>query len=112
MALFERATTYANKAKVDKTLSGELRSDAEKLVAAIEGRQFMAHANSILHSESVAKDGKGDSRAATPDENTALIDRLETYYEDPKLMKGNCTLTNAQLRRTRMYIYGKLRAHL
>ncbi len=87
MAIFQRATTYAAKAKADKTLGAELRADAERLAGEIEGRQFMAHANSILDSEAVKSRKEGHS-VTSEDTAKALVDRLDVYYEDPKLMKG------------------------
>merc|ERR1712112_571058 len=45
----------------------------------IEGRQFVAHANSILEMT--------DTKEAGP-----LISRLDHYYEDPGLAKGKASL--------------------
>ena len=90
MAMFQRATSYATKAKGDKILEQGLRGDASKLVESVESKQFMAHANSILDDESKGKgkDGGGGGEITEEDKKKALIDRLDVYYEDPKLMKG------------------------
>ncbi len=89
MALFQRATVYASKSKADKALSGEMCADAAKLVDEIEGRQFMAHANSILDTERGKETGgKGKKDITGKEDAKALVDRLDVYYEDPKLVKG------------------------
>ena len=89
MALFQRATSYATKAKGDKILEQGLRGDASKLVESVESKQFMAHANSILDDESKGKGKDGGGGEITEeDKKKALIDRLDVYYEDPKLLKG------------------------
>ena len=89
MAMFQRATAYATKAKGDKVLPAELREEAKKLAESVESKQFMAHANSIIDDESRGKGKRGVADEMTPeDEKKALIDRLELYYEDPKLLKG------------------------
>lgn len=91
MALFQRATHHAQKATANQNLDSSLRSEVDQLVAAIESRQFMAHANSILDSEEVAKDAsQGD-----PENLSALVDRLDTYCEDPQLLKGKQLILNA-----------------
>ena len=89
MAMFQRATTYATKAKGDKILPPDLREDAKKLAESVESKQFMAHANSIIDDESKGKGKAGIADEMTSeDEKKALIDRLELYYEDPKLVRG------------------------
>jgi len=95
MAMFQRATTYAVKAKGDKILQQDLKEDAKKLAESVESKQFMAHANSIIDDESKGK-GKGGivDEMTSEDEKKALFDRLELYYEDPKLSKGKPNLAD------------------
>ena len=93
MALFQRSTQHAKKAKAEKTgLDENLRAEIESLVALVEGRQFMAHANSILDDVAAGDGGDGGEVKAgvVTDEvkKMALIDRLDTYFEDPELVKG------------------------
>ena len=89
-ALFQRAMTYANKAKNDSMLSKEMKVELDGLLKWIEGRQFMAHANSILESEGSSKqstDKKDPEKAAVP-----LVERMDVYYEDPQLAAGKPNL--------------------
>jgi len=98
MALFQRVVVYANKAKNDKLLEGSLKKEVAELLEAVEGRQFMAHANSILESEAVkaqgqelSKNGQEESKELS---RKPLIERLDTYYEDPNLTNGKPNLAN------------------
>jgi len=98
MALFQRVVVYANKAKNDKLLEASLRNEVIELLEAVEGRQFMAHANSILESEAAKAQGQDMSKNDKDDFNEIsrkpLIDRLDTYYEDPNLTNGKPNLAN------------------
>jgi len=98
MALFQRVVVYANKAKNDKLLEVSLKEEVAELLEAVEGRQFMAHANSILESEAVkaqgqelSKNGQEESKELS---RKPLIERLDTYYEDPNLTNGKPNLAN------------------
>merc|ERR1712088_1147832 len=56
------------------------------------GRQFVAHANSILETEATTEKMAGldlGGKDAGP-----LVSRLDTYYEDPDLVKGKAQLVN------------------
>ena len=59
-ALFQRATSYANKAKNDKIVPEGMRQKMQDLMQLIESKQFMAHANSILEAESNTTANAGD----------------------------------------------------
>jgi len=98
MALFQRVVVYANKAKNDKLLEVSLKEEVAELLEAVEGRQFMAHANSILENEAVkaqgqelSKNGQEESKELS---RKPLIERLDTYYEDPNLTNGKPNLAN------------------
>ena len=58
----------------------------------------MAHANSILESEQAKAQGqdaiKDEKEAAKENSKKPLIDRLDTYYEDPNLTSGKPNLAN------------------
>lgn len=96
MALFERVVLYANKAKNDKLLDASLRTEVKDLLEAVEGRQFMAHANSILESEAAKLQGQNairDEKEETKENSRKpLLERLDTYYEDPNLTNGKPNL--------------------
>merc|ERR1712037_821608 len=69
-----------------------LVAELEVLEKAIEGRQFVAHANSILETEATTEKMAGldlGGKDAGP-----LVSRLDTYYEDPDLVKGKAQLVN------------------
>merc|ERR1712126_752236 len=89
MALFQRVVVYANKAKNDKLLEASLKDEVTELLEAVEGRQFMAHANSILESEAVKAQGQDLSKNGQEESKELsrkpLIERLDTYYEEPNL---------------------------
>ena len=77
---------------------GSLKKEVAELLEAVEGRQFMAHANSILESEAVkaqgqelSKNGQEESKELS---RKPLIERLDTYYEDPNLTNGKPNLAN------------------
>lgn len=90
MALYQRATVYANKAKKDGALDGAFKSKIDDLLASIESKQFMAHANSILDNEGITE---GVAKICI-DKTSPLIDRLDDYYEDPDLVKGKANLAH------------------
>lgn len=92
MAVFQRSLTYVAEASSDKTLETSQTAELAELRKAIEGRQFVAHANSILETEATTDQMAGLEVTAT----TAgpLIDRLDQYYEDPDLVKGKASLVN------------------
>ena len=75
-----------------------LKEEVAELLEAVEGRQFMAHANSILENEAVkaqgqelSKNGQEESKELS---RKPLIERLDTYYEDPNLTNGKPNLAN------------------
>lgn len=67
--------------------AANLRSKVDGLLSSIEGRQFMAHANSILDTEGIA-DKVSKIDLEEQEKKKKLIDRLDEYYEDPDLVKG------------------------
>ena len=92
-ALFQRATSYANKAKNDDILPKNLRQEMQSLMEMIESKQFMAHANSILEGEGAADSAaRKDSKVDTSKGDVPLVDRLDEYYEDPNLTSGKPNL--------------------
>ena len=72
-----------------------LRSRVDTLLNLIEGRQFMAHANSILDTEGVSNDVA--KIRLDQEKKKKLIDRLDEYYEDPELAKGRFFLSAANI---------------
>ena len=80
------------------SILASLRNEVIELLEAVEGRQFMAHANSILESEAAKAQGQDISKNEKDDFNEIsrkpLIDRLDTYYEDPNLTNGKPNLAN------------------
>jgi signal recognition particle subunit SRP68 len=94
-ALYQRATTYANKAKNDSLLSLAMKKEMQNLMQVIESKQFMAHANSILEAEGETSGVVGRSEQLKIDQEKSkipLIDRLDDYYEDPELVSGKPNL--------------------
>jgi len=91
-ALFQRATSYANKAKNDKIVPEGMRQKMQDLMQLIESKQFMAHANSILEAESNTTANAGDKADDAAKSAIPLIDRLDDYYEDPNLVTGKPNL--------------------
>merc|ERR1712223_971815 len=92
-ALFQRATSYANKAKNDKIVPDGMRQKMQDLMQLIESKQFMAHANSILEAEEAAdSSARKDSKVDTSKGDVPLVDRLDEYYEDPNLTSGKPNL--------------------
>jgi len=90
MAVFQRTTQHSAKARRDPNLGAPLKTQLAELERAIEGRQFVAHANSILETETVT------DQVATLDlgKKKPLVDRLDQYFEDPDLVKGKPNLVN------------------
>jgi len=92
-ALFQRASAYANKVKNDTLLPEAMRKEMQALMQLIESKQFMAHANSILEAE--GSSAPSDNAKAKVDAAKAaipLLDRLDSYYEDPELTSGKPNL--------------------
>ena len=54
MAVFQRSMKYLGQARGDAGLEKNMLKELDELEKAIEGRQFVAHANSILETEMVA----------------------------------------------------------
>ena len=75
-----------------------LRKEVCELLELVEGRQFMAHANSILESEQARAQGqelkKEENEEAKENSKKPLINRLDTYYEDENLTTGKPNLAN------------------
>lgn len=90
MAVFQRATQHSAKARRDPNVAADMKTQLAELERSIEGRQFVAHANSILETETVT------DQVATLDlgKKKPLVDRLDQYYEDPDLVKGKPNLVN------------------
>merc|ERR1719319_1236200 len=84
MAVFQRTT----KARRDPNLGASMKTQLAELERSIEGRQFVAHANSILETETIT------DQVATLDlgKKKPLVDRLDQYFEDPDLIKGKPNL--------------------
>lgn len=92
MAVFQRSLNYAAEASKDDSLEQSQKKELADLKKSIEGRQFVAHANSILETEATTDQMAGlelNSATVGP-----LIDRLDQYYEDPDLVKGKANLVN------------------
>jgi len=92
MAVFQRSLKYSAEAKKAAAQEANLVAELEVLEKAIEGRQFVAHANSILETEATTEKMAGldlGGKDAGP-----LVSRLDTYYEDPDLVKGKAQLVN------------------
>lgn len=92
MAVFQRSLNYAAEASKDDTLEQSQKTELADLKKSIEGRQFVAHANSILETEATTDQMAGlelNSTTVGP-----LIERLDQYYEDPDLVKGKANLVN------------------
>merc|ERR1712029_1222246 len=69
------------------------RKEMQALMQLIESKQFMAHANSILEAE--GSSAPSDNAKAKVDAAKAaipLLDRLDSYYEDPELTTGKPNL--------------------
>jgi len=92
MAVFQRSLQYLAQARDNKSLKKNMFSELPKLEEAIESKQFVAHANSILDTEMATE------KMANMELNTAktvpLIDRLDQYYEDTEMLKGKPNLVN------------------
>merc|ERR1712079_512384 len=87
MAVFQRSLKYSAEAKKAPSQDASLVKELELLEKAIEGRQFVAHANSILETEATTEKMAGLDLGAGKDAGP-LVSRLDTYYEDPNLVKG------------------------
>jgi len=92
MAVFQRSMKYLGQARGDTGLEKKLLSELDELEKAIEGRQFVAHANSILETE-MATDKMAEMELNTA-KNIPLVERLDQYYEDPDLVKGKPNLVS------------------
>jgi len=90
MAVFQRTTQHSAKARRDPNLGASMKTQLAELERSIEGRQFVAHANSILETETIT------DQVATLDlgKKKPLVDRLDQYFEDPDLIKGKPNLVN------------------
>lgn len=81
MALYQRALDYSQRALKSDALDQKLSTSLKELEGLIEGCKYSAHALSIL-----GKDQQTDqSNQALLDKKT-LMERLDTYYEDPSLL--------------------------
>jgi len=92
MAVFQRSLKYSAEARADPGQDKAMLGELAKLEKAIEGRQFVAHANSILETEATTDKMSGlqlEGKAQVP-----LVDRLDQYYEDPDLAKGKASLVH------------------
>jgi len=90
MAVFQRSLQYVSEARARPDLAKDFSSALPKLEEAIESKQFVAHANSILETESATDQmAKIDINAA---KSVPLVDRLDQYYEDPEMLKGKPNL--------------------
>merc|ERR1719283_104224 len=93
MGVFQRSLKYLSEAKKDSNLEDALSTELAELETWIEGRQFVAHANSILETEATTEKMAGLDLGAGKDAGP-LVSRLDTYYEDPNLVKGKAQLVN------------------
>jgi len=91
MGVFQRSLKYLSEAKKDSNLEDALSTELAELETWIEGRQFVAHANSILETEA-ATDKMAGLEMTDTKESGPLISRLDHYYEDPGLAKGKASL--------------------
>jgi signal recognition particle subunit SRP68 len=78
-------------------------AELSELETAIEGRQFVAHANSILETEATTDKVAPPPLPSLPQmaglelagaAPGPLVSRLDSYYEDPDLAKGKASLVN------------------
>jgi len=92
MAVFQRSMKYLGQARDDTSIEKNMLMELNELEKAIEGRQFVAHANSILETE-MATDKMAELELNTA-KNIPLVERLDQYYEDPDLVKGKPNLVN------------------
>jgi len=92
MAIFQRSLQYVAQARSNKNLKKSLVSELAKLEQAVESKQFVAHANSILETEMATE--KMSNMELNAAKSVALIDRLDQYYEDSDLLKGKPNLVN------------------
>ncbi|UYV73507.1 SRP68 [Cordylochernes scorpioides] len=80
MAMYQRASSYVTQAANSKSLSAQLKDKLKKLEAEIELNKYSSCANNILGKNKIQ-----DSTVKLEGDKKTLINRLETYYEDPKL---------------------------
>merc|ERR1719189_234255 len=96
MAVFQRSLQYLAQARNNTNLKKTMMSELPKLEQAIESKQFVAHANSILDTEMATdKMANMDLKGA---KSVPLVDRLDEYYEDVDMLKGKPNLVNFPLR--------------
>ncbi|XP_017844104.2 signal recognition particle subunit SRP68 [Drosophila busckii] len=82
VALYERASNYANEALKGKCCEEfQMQPDLKKMVSTIDGSKFSAHAYSVLEDEN------GDDAKSTKSQKTTkpLYERLSQYKEDQSL---------------------------
>jgi len=92
MAVFQRSLQYLAQARNNTNLKTTMMAELPKLEQAIESKQFVAHANSILDTEMATdKLAKMDIKAT---KSVPLVDRLDQYYEDTDMLKGKPNLVN------------------
>jgi len=92
MAVFQRSLQYLAQARNNTNLKKTMMSELPKLEQAIESKQFVAHANSILDTEMATdKMANMDLKGA---KSVPLVDRLDEYYEDVDMLKGKPNLVN------------------
>jgi len=92
MAVFQRSLQYLAQARDNKNLKKTMFSELPKLEEAIESKQFVAHANSILDTE-MATEKMANMELSTA-KTVPLVDRLDQYYEDTEMLKGKPNLVN------------------
>jgi len=92
MAVFQRSLEYLAQARADPNIEKIHLAELDALEKAIEGKQFVAHANSILETEQ-ATDKMSKLDIATV-KSVPLVERLDQYYEDPEVAKGSPNLVN------------------
>lgn len=92
MAVFQRSMQYLAQARNNTNLKKNMMSELPKLEQAIESKQFVAHANSILDTElATDKMAKMDIKTT---KSVPLVERLDQYYEDTDMLKGKPNLVN------------------
>lgn len=88
VAMYERATKYANEALKMKPAEYDLSSDLGELITKIESLKFSAHAYSVLEDDNNVDEttvtGKSNKAPSKP-----LYERLSQYKEDPQLNSRN-----------------------
>jgi len=88
MAIFQKTKEYISKVQEEKGVEKELAVQLSELGNLVEENQFVAHANSILETESITdKVAEIDLKNKVP-----LMERLDQYFEDPDVGKGKTSL--------------------